>query len=272
MAIPHGCTTRVILDRYDLSGDMNEATISIDHPAADKTGFGESSKSFVSGQHSWKLDVKGWYNSAGSVSAAGSAQPDGTAGSDLALAYLSNLGTAPSIPNKVLGYFPNGCGTGMIGYAGIAGINGVSRGANINNAVGITAGFIGNGPVTRVTSLGERKCTVAGGSTGAIDIGVGSVIGDKNPNRGAYCFFWILGTVDYSGAGTTAVYGTIQASDVPLSGYVDLAIFGGTVASAYAILATCSPTTGSIQQYINFSYGSVFPSNGTIMAAIGRMA
>ncbi len=268
MAIPHGKDTRLLVDRYDLTSDGNEVTVSIDHPVADKTGFGVASKSFVSGQHSWKLDCKLWYNSQGTVSGAGSVQPAGTAGSDLALYYLSNLGTAPPLPDNVLGYFPDGCGTGVMGYAGIAGINGVTRTANVGNAVGITAGFVGQGPVTRITSLGERNVIAAGGSTGAIDIGTPALSGT---NTGAYCYFWIIGTTNYiDGASTAAVYGTISASDLASSGYSDLALYSGTVAGAYAIQATV--TAGSVPRFINFSYGiGGVASQGTIVAAIGRI-
>jgi hypothetical protein len=274
MATPHGATTRIILDRYDLSGQMNEATISIDHPVADKTGFGDVAKSFVPGQHSFKLDVKGLYSSSGSVSAAGSIQPDGTAGSDLALYYLSNQGTAAATRGNVVGYFPEGMGTGIQGYAGRGGINGVSRGANIGNAVGITTSFVGDGPVTRVTCLGERKVSAVAGSTGAIDIGMPLIsgldaAGTAVSTYGAYCYFWILGTADFT-AGTAAVYGTIQASDIASTGYSNLAIFSGTAADAYAIMATV--TAGSVPRYINLSWGIDAASSGTLVAAIGRIS
>ncbi len=263
MAVPHGVSTRLLVDRYDLSGDMNEAGIVIDHPVADTTGFGMVAKTETSGQHSWKCDIKGWYNSQGSVSAAGSTQPDGTAGSDLALYYLSNLGTAPSAMNKVIGYFPNGLGTGQLAWTGIGGCTGITRTANVNNAVGITASFQGSGPVTRVTCV-QYGLVTAMGSTGAIDIGTPSA----EQVNGAYCYFWLLGTVS-NGAGS--VYGTVQASDAVAAGYYDMAKFSGTVASASAQQGTSGVVSGSVGRYINVAYSVAGVGAGTLVVAVGRM-
>lgn len=270
MGVIHGVSTRVLADRYDITGDLTEATLTINRGIADTTGFGQSAKTAVIGEHEWSLDVKGWYDSGGSVSASGSVQPDGTAGAELALYYLSNLGTAPAVMNKVIGYFPNGLGTAVTGWAGIGGCNGVTRQASARGAVGIASKFMGNKPVTRVTCLWASNVTAAGTGIG-VDLGPTPTV-----QNGAYVYFWLIGTV--GGNGTAQVVGTVSVADSLGTTFTDIARFAGTCASAYAIEGTV--TAGSVPRYARCAYRTsaagddltAGTASGTLVAAIGYIA
>jgi hypothetical protein len=271
MAVKHGYCSRFFADRFDISGDLNDVTWGAERPMADVTGFCAEAKEYIPGQHSWKVDVKGWHDSQGSVSAAGSTQPDGTAGSDLALYYLGNLGTAPSPMNKVIGFFPGGpLGTTSWGWAGIGGLTTRARASNIGNAVGISASFQGNSPLTHVRVLWAGTVNTTAGTGHGISLGTPPPPAGQN---GAYCYFGILGTV--GGNGTAQVVGTVRASDTLGGVYTDIARYSGTAAGAYAIQATV--TSGSVPAYVNFAYRTSDASDdtaagtaqGTIVAAIG---
>ena len=82
MAKVHGYKTEVFADKYDITADSTEVTISTEHPVADITGFGSAAKSYVKGQYSWTADMRGWFNNRA-----------GTAGAEVALQTLAG-GTA----------------------------------------------------------------------------------------------------------------------------------------------------------------------------------
>jgi hypothetical protein len=270
MAVKHGQFTRVFADRFDITGDMNEVTWGVDRPTADVTAFSDAAKQFIPGQHSWKAEIKGWHDSQGTVSAAGSAQPDGTAGSDLALYYLGNLGTAPPLMNKVLGFFPEGCGTGKFGYAGIGGVTNIGRTANLGGGVGITSSWQGTSQFTHVTCIYSGLVT-AQGSTGAIDLGsIDAVVRGLNAPM---CFVWFLGTMS-NGGDVGSVYGTLKMSDVIAAdaGWTstnDALKFSGTAAMAMARMGTMS--AGTVQRYYDVHYSIANAAAGTIVVAVGQV-
>ena len=118
----------------DISADGNDVTITSDMPLADVTGFGSVSKSFVAGQYGWKVDYKGFYNTASNI------------GADTVLGPLS-ISTACGSVNVAFG----GSASGQAYYKGSAFCTAYGRTAGVGGGVNVTASFTGNGPLTRGT-------------------------------------------------------------------------------------------------------------------------
>ncbi len=123
-----GGTFRVI------SPDLAEITVTTDMPVADVTGFGSVAKSFVSGQYSWTVDLRGWFNSLTST------------GADTVLGPLSISGSA-----VMATVYPEGSATNNTSYAGSVYCIGYTRTANLGGGVAVTARFQGNSTLARAT-------------------------------------------------------------------------------------------------------------------------
>ena len=140
MAIIHGYNFSGIYQHttfaptaFDLTTRNNEVTIATDLPVADITGFGSAAKSFVAGQYTWTVDLRGWYDGG-----LGTTDIDGVLGS------ASINTTAGS-----LSLCPQGSTTGYSFYKGSAFCTAYSRASGLGGGVGITARFQGTGPLTR---------------------------------------------------------------------------------------------------------------------------
>ena len=118
----------------NVSPDGAEITVTTDMPVADVTGFGSAAKSFVSGQYSWTVDLRGWFNSLAST------------GADTVLGPLSISTTA-----SYATVFPEGSASGNTMYHGSVYCIGYTRTANLGGGVAVTARFQGSSVLTRAS-------------------------------------------------------------------------------------------------------------------------
>ena len=117
-----------------ITPDLAEITVTTDQPVADVTGFGSVAKSFVQGQYSWTVDVRGWFNSLAST------------GSDTVLGPLSISGSA-----ILATVYPEGSVTGNTNYSGSVYCTGYTRSTGLGGGVSVTAKFQGSSTLTRGT-------------------------------------------------------------------------------------------------------------------------
>lgn len=62
MAVPHGKTTRVLIDDAHLTGRLNEASTSASREVADKTPFGVDDKEYVAGLKDGTISLGGFFD------------------------------------------------------------------------------------------------------------------------------------------------------------------------------------------------------------------
>ena len=248
MAHVHGFNAAVLADKYDLTADGTEFTVSVDHPTADITGFGSAAKSVVKGSYSWKGDYKGWHNNRG-----------GTAGADVAMFRLMGSAEIPGSA-RLWGFFPEGFGTGKVGYCGPAVMNGQARTTPIGGAVGASCGVVGTANLGRAVVFNGGTALSANGTSGVVDNAAASTVGGCG-------YMWIPGEV----AGTI---GTIliqhSADDIT---YADLCTFG-TVNAAGGGTAQWAPLAKAttVNRYTRavWGLGTSASFNGTVVLAFAR--
>ncbi len=249
MAKIHGYTTKVFVDKYNISADSTEVTISTEHPVADVTGFGSASKSYVKGQYSWTVDMRGWFNNRA-----------GTAGAEVALQTLAGgtAGTVVAPTQKLWGVFPEGTAVGSYGYAGPAALTSYGRTIPIGAAVGVTARAQGTANLGRAyvltagvaaanatSSVWDNLAATTNGGFGYLWVPgevagtVGTVVIQHSTDNATYTDLCTFGTINAAGGGTAQFLVVAQATTVnqylrTVIGQGTSGSFNGTIVTAFA--------------------------------------
>lgn len=237
----HGKTTTVLLDEFDLSAYFNSADISHSIETAETTGFGASSKAYITGLRDGTLSLSGMWSA-------------DSGGSDPELAALLGAATTPIV---TVGY--GGAGIGNRATLTKAHETSYAISSPVADIVTVTADFNASTDATAnlTLSIAQGVQLTAGSSIAFGSLGnLASVdSGASSANGGVGNLHVTANTI---GGGTTTI--KIQDS-TNNSSWADLITFSSVAAAT--VTSQQSVVTGTVDRYLRVT-ASTAGSSGSI--------
>jgi len=217
------------IDGYDLSGDMNQLTLSEKVDLIDRTVFGNNSRRRIAGLRDVELTGGGFWNSSEGV--------QGTTRGRIDPVAFNRMGSS----NAAMTVLPNGTGLGDIAYTAPGCIGEYSPGGSVGDMFGYSISAYGIQPLARGKLVMRGLVST---DWGGVQTSTGQNIGVATTKRKIVTGIHILET---SGAAGGQVGIKIQASTVANFAGTPKQLYGTTLTTGLAgksvFLSTKNPTT-----------------------------
>lgn len=242
---------------YDLTGDMNEVTLSEKIDVLDVTKFGSNSRQRTAGLSDVEFTAGGFWNASSAIN-------QGTTYQKIDPVAFNKLGTSQA----ALTVLPNGTGLGDIAYSAGGLLAEYSPGGSIGDMLGYTIAANGNGQLSRGKLVMRGLVST---DWGGANTSTGQNIGTGTTQKRIATAIHVLGT---SGASGGAIGVKIQASTDSAFGGVPKTLYATTLTTGLSgqsiFLTTKNPSTSYSYVRVKTSQNGALAKRFKVVLTVGH--